>query len=220
MSLTACPRCSAPNQFSSKFCNACGAHLNSGRLKGLLIALGVIAFIAILMTIFQNQKQTSLNSASRAIPSPTVDAMSTKQHLDRARLLIQNGHGAAALDDLSLIAPNTPDYAEAQKLMPRARALQQKEEKEEQAREEKLTISRRQSYANEMETRMLEQYQDFYVRTSGVNQTTLTIRYVLMSRPFVYNLINDGKFMGRLRELGFKKVVFTDGYDQTWRENV
>ena len=67
---------------------------------------------------------------------------------------------------------------------------------------------------------MLKQFHDMYVRTSGPGNTTITFRYVLMSRPMVYNLVNDAGFMAKLRSLGFKKAVFTDGYDETWTQVV
>jgi hypothetical protein len=37
-----------------------------------------------------------------------------------------------------------------------------------------------------------------------------------MSRPMVYQLINDELVMGKFREFGFKKAIFTDGYFNTW----
>jgi hypothetical protein len=88
--------------------------------------------------------------------------------------------------------------------------------KAEEVQEEKLSAQRREQYADELERKMLKEGQDFVVRVSGQNKTAITIRYVLMSRPFVYKLVNDSEFMERLRTLGFKKATFTDGYWQTW----
>ena len=71
-----------------------------------------------------------------------------------------------------------------------------------------------------MEDRYLKAGQDFTIRTRGKNATTLYIRWVLIGRPFVYNAINDQNIMGQWRLLGFKTVIFTDGYDHTWRQKV
>ena len=39
--------------------------------------------------------------------------------------------------------------------------------------------------------------------------------YVLMSQPLVYKLTNESDFLSNLREGGFRKVIFTDGYDNS-----
>lgn len=55
---------------------------------------------------------------------------------------------------------------------------------------------------------------------SGQKNTTLTFRYVLVTRAFVYQAANKTGFLDDCAEMGFKTVVFTDGYDQTWRYSV
>lgn len=78
----------------------------------------------------------------------------------------------------------------------------------------------RQDYASAREVAFLKQGMDVSVRTGGVHATTLTLSYVLMGRPTVFNLVNDSAFMGAIDELGFKTVIFTDGYDHTWTYDV
>jgi hypothetical protein len=77
--------------------------------------------------------------------------------------------------------------------------------------------SGRAQYASTMETRLLKQYMDATVRVGGTKNTTLTIEYVLMNRPLVYNLITDATIRDAIGRQGFKVVVLTDGYDHTWR---
>lgn len=55
-----------------------------------------------------------------------------------------------------------------------------------------------------------------YVKVKGKNSDILEIKYVLMSRPLVYKLANDGKVYQTAKEWGFKKIVFSDGYDSSW----
>jgi hypothetical protein len=81
-------------------------------------------------------------------------------------------------------------------------------------------ISARKSYAAEMEDKYLRAGQDFTIRTQGQDATTLYMRWVLIGRPFVYNAINDKKIMSTWRLLGFRTVIFTDGYDHTWQQKV
>lgn len=80
--------------------------------------------------------------------------------------------------------------------------------------------SGRSAYASRTEEDFLKKGMDVTVRVGGKKNTTLTISYVLMGRPTVYNLINDPDYIDRLKKLGFKVVVFTDGYDHTWRINL
>jgi len=116
-----------------------------------------------------------------------------------------------AIDKLKEIPPTAPEYKEAQKLIPIA---QRKFTEKTEAR----LLDARRSFAKEAEQHMLEQNFDMYVKVSGPKDTIITFRYVLMSRPTVYQVINDSGFMGRLRALGFKKAVFTDGYYSTWNQ--
>lgn len=195
------------------------------RKQGLIIAVSVIT--GLLLFGYVAQKDSELKSKSNLsstqnvpLPSPTPDGMTKQQHLERARTLVANGHGYAALDDIAVIQSTDPEFAEARKLAARAETLKKKENRESAQRDEQLAIDSREAYAREFETMMLEQYQDFYVRTSGPKSTILTIRYVLMSRPLVYKLTTSDTFMNKLRFLGFKKVVFTDGYYNTWTQGV
>lgn len=75
----------------------------------------------------------------------------------------------------------------------------------------------RATHARSMEELMLRNWYDTTVRVSGPKNTTLTITYVLISRPLVYNLINGENFLPNLRERGFKQLILTDGYGKTWK---
>ena len=81
-------------------------------------------------------------------------------------------------------------------------------------------VEGRDDYAGTSERNFLANGMDVSARTSGPKHTTLTLSYVLMGRPTVYQLVNDPTFLSTLSDLGFKMVVFTDGYDSTWRYDV
>lgn len=78
----------------------------------------------------------------------------------------------------------------------------------------------RQSYASTLEQTYLKNGMDVTVRTSGAKGSTLTIKYMLLGRPDVYQLVNDDSFLPTLKGLGFRRVVFTDGYDATWSYDI
>jgi hypothetical protein len=76
--------------------------------------------------------------------------------------------------------------------------------------------SARISYASDYERDLLQAGEDVTVRTQGKNADTLTITYVLINRPFVYQLMNDRELNSRWILLGFKTIRLSDGYDKSW----
>ena len=62
----------------------------------------------------------------------------------------------------------------------------------------------------------MDRVKNVSISTEGNKASTLRIKYVLMSKPLVFNMSQDGGLMDRYRERGFKKLVLTDGYNQSW----
>jgi hypothetical protein len=85
---------------------------------------------------------------------------------------------------------------------------------------EEFMVQQRREMANRMETGMLDKGMDVTVRAEGKNATTLRIKYVLMSRPLVHQFQKNGEFFSNLQKAGFKRVIMTDGYDDTWTWNL
>ncbi len=57
---------------------------------------------------------------------------------------------------------------------------------------------------------------DTKIRTYGKDYTSLKIEYILTSRVMVNELTKDGKLPSIWEQMGFKRVIFTDGYYNTW----
>jgi len=107
--------------------------------------------------------------------------------------------------------------AEAKKLRRPEEARQETRVKKEQAEEEKRTASARKEYAESLEYDLLNNSRmDTTITTSGKNNTTIKIKYILVSRVFVNELTKKEEFINNLRRLGFNKLVFTDGYHGDW----
>jgi hypothetical protein len=85
---------------------------------------------------------------------------------------------------------------------------------------ERATTAARAQFAREMESRLLDDGLDARVTVSGPNNTTLRLRYILVSRVWAHKFSQDGNMIANLRRLGFKKFVITDGYDETWYWNL
>ena len=97
-----------------------------------------------------------------------------------------------------------------------ARQLEAELTRRERAIEQMARMAARQIVVAQMEQRMLSQGHDFEFTLGGQDKTTLTIRYVLMSRPLVYQLTNESDFLSNMRNAGFRRVIFTDGYNSSW----
>jgi hypothetical protein len=84
----------------------------------------------------------------------------------------------------------------------------------------KITALERKLFAEELEKVFLAQGMDVELKVSGRENTTLTMRYVFINRPFVYQMMNDPKVFASKRADGFTKIIFTDGYFKTWTCNL
>jgi hypothetical protein len=120
------------------------------------------------------------------------------------------GRVADARSYLSAIPADAKEYREAQKLL------------EEVKRREKVIEQNSQRIArtvvvDQMEKKMLSEAMDMTFTASGPDNTNLTIKYALMSRPLVYKLTNETDFLENMRKAGFKTVIFTDGYYESWK---
>lgn len=84
----------------------------------------------------------------------------------------------------------------------------------------KKMMPARKAFAKGYEQDMLNKGLDVYASTHGKDHTTFKIKYILTNRPLVHKLINDENFTGTLKGMGFKKIIMTDGYNDTWSANL
>jgi hypothetical protein len=89
-------------------------------------------------------------------------------------------------------------------------------EKEAAKLAKQLIINQRKQFAKNYERQLLDKGMDVYATTHGRENTTLKIKWILVSRPVVHKLINDGDMVENLRNRGFTKLVMTDGYNGDW----
>lgn len=78
-------------------------------------------------------------------------------------------------------------------------------------------LQRRKAFINIWERAMLAKGLDFYFSLKGKKQDELEAKYVLMSRPFVYQFQHEySDLIAQMGDLGFTKIILTDGYDDRW----
>lgn len=77
-------------------------------------------------------------------------------------------------------------------------------------------IHQREQWAEAYELGLLNEGLDVDVTLSGKFRTNVKIRWVLLSRASVQQIVDDGTFLANLETIGFEKVVFSDGYYESW----
>lgn len=78
----------------------------------------------------------------------------------------------------------------------------------------------REMYASMLEENFMKNGIDAKVRASGKDMERLSVTYALMSQPLVYKFQNDMQLPSQARAVGFKKVVYSNGFEsdfgKTW----
>lgn len=74
----------------------------------------------------------------------------------------------------------------------------------------------RKLYIKETENKLLDQGYDCYLSLLGKKQNELQIKFILMSRPVVHKMSKDPDFISTISKIGFTKVHFTDGFNDSW----
>lgn len=81
--------------------------------------------------------------------------------------------------------------------------------------------AQREKFANDYERQLLGEGMDVHVRLGGSLEDRVTIQYVLLNRAWAFKItdggsVTDGSFLGQLQKIGFKRVTFSDGYDESY----
>lgn len=71
-------------------------------------------------------------------------------------------------------------------------------------------------YASATEEIFMKSGLNIDVSVRGTKKEQLHLKYALMSQPLVYKFQNEVKIPEQARVFGFKKITYTDGYDETW----
>ena len=208
-----CTRCGSQCSPSFIHCPVCGTSKSSPnqrqrRITAIAILIGLIALAGI-GSLFEQTHKRNTNAGFAYAPSPTPDTLTPRQHLDAAKSEFAVRSAAKSLEHLNAIPSTALEHKEAQKLRSKVDALVKEQD-------EKMQLQSREAFVDFAERHFLDAGFDMHVSLSGQNKTTVTFKYVLMSRPTVYQITKDGGFMDQLRSRGFRKVIFTDGYDESW----
>ena len=78
------------------------------------------------------------------------------------------------------------------------------------------SVKERIAFAETYEYLSLSRGQDVTARAIGKDKTTFKLTYILINRPFVHQMSNDMEFTRTMRQFGFKKVILSNGYSNSW----
>jgi hypothetical protein len=191
----------------------------------ILIALALGAVFAL------GQLAIKLEGFTRPSPDQAIEAAKTldlkwrKSETSKPPnyVMIENAEVKRVRADLENIEQHSPRYAEAQSLL----ALLNKHEQDGSramaagiAKSVEDDVVGRKDLARTLESRFLKSGMDVTMAQSGPKGTILTVRYVLLNRVFLYKILNETELLKTCETAGFKKVIFTDGYNQSTSYNL
>jgi hypothetical protein len=79
-----------------------------------------------------------------------------------------------------------------------------------------LTASLRRELVEKQEHIALKNGIDAHITARGIGNKIYKFEYILLSRPLVYQMVNENNLVTKLRSHGFTKAILTDGNDRTW----
>ena len=201
--------------------------------------------ISILLVFFLNEEQNRKMERVRvdAIRSSERQAATLKkfnddaflkltlaEHLSRAQATLKVGSDAAML----ALANADLDYLQNTSLAKQAKDLRlqyskslatearaaaasaAKSAKDKAADDEIINRILRDQMAKSVENSMLDEGYNIDVTAEGSNHTTLRLKWIFVSKVFAHQLSQRTEIFENARKVGFKKIIATDGYDETW----
>lgn len=237
MALKECKECGVKVSTEAVKCPHCGVNRPTTKLgSGTIFAVAVFALI-LLYYLFSGGQGKHKPPQPPPAPSPVAaqpkpKELSPSEHLEAARKALADGYKPdknpaktrwgdvdSARKHLDAIPKDDPIAKEASKLLAEV-TRREKEIKRLADRFARDMIARtRQEYAGQLEKNFLTRGIDASVRVSGKESSTITIEYILFSRPMVYKLTTEGDFVQTLRKAGFQKLIF-DNNDTQWVYNL
>ncbi len=112
-------------------------------------------------------------------------------------------------------------WSRALKAVARLESCRQQAERELSSGMRGIMVAQREAWAGTADTAFLDQGMNATIALSGPNKVNATIEWALMSRAAAHKLTDGGKtgegsFLGSLQKIGFRRVTFTDGFDDAW----
>jgi hypothetical protein len=163
--------------------------------------------------------------------SQTFARLSNAEHLSIVKNLLTGDAGQISVElgfrHLDALPKGSPEALQGEQVRRRYEILRRQQEQR-QAREkashdiqaakarELMESSMRVGLAKTFENQMLDGGYNMDVTAEGPRHTVLRIKWILADKVLVRALSKKGEMFSNARDAGFKSVVLTDGYDETW----
>jgi len=184
------------------------------------ILLLILAFIWAIKSPPPSPSSEPQHQAAQPVESVKIQKETPLEILKQCKMAVKLGDLGKYNQELRKLPADSHEYKDAREFYADFKANQAKREKQAETARIASLKPKRIQFAKQYEQLMLEKGLDVYASAIGNNNTTFRIKFILTSRPLVYNLINDTSFTGQLKDLGFKKFIMTDGYNDTWNADL
>jgi len=200
------------------------------RLKiSLVLAAVLLVPVGIVFVAAQNEKakQEGLDRVAAKAASDkqaAFEKLSPIEHLAEAKQLLNvDGPQVSISDGLKHIAAidkGSPLYKQADQTRRAFEEARRKRDAQAAKRRELAEAAAKHllriELAKTLENKMLDQGFNVDVSAIGKDQTVLHIKWILVGKALAHNISKQGDFFSNARQVGFKRIEITDGYDETW----
>lgn len=122
----------------------------------------------------------------------------------------------AAWVDLKKITPKDSQFSKAKRAAARLERCRKKAKKAFTKSVKEVMAMQRRNHATNLEETLLELRMNAEVSTRGKWDQTLRIKWALMTRVTVRDFTGNDDLVGTWTKVGFTKVIFTDGFYESW----
>lgn len=79
-----------------------------------------------------------------------------------------------------------------------------------------VTVEQRIKFTNHFGERFKAKFGECGIRNLGADAKVLEIQWVNVSRPFAEQMAGNNEIIASMREMGFKRLILTDGNTAKW----
>jgi phosphosulfolactate synthase (CoM biosynthesis protein A) len=195
-------------------------------LKPLVVVVAV-ALLGFGIALFNAQTEKAIRVAAAKVAAEkraAFERLSPAEHLAEAKKLLRvDGQEASISEGLNHIAAIDKTSAIYKQADQARRAFQEAKTKHDAEEVKTRALAEavakrllRVELAKTIENKMLDEGLNVEVSAIGSDQTVLRIKWILVSKVVAHQLAKEAGFFSNARELGFKRIEITDGYDETW----
>lgn len=245
MAMTTCKECKAQISTTAEACPQCGAKPTKTSGCAMIVAafFGLFVLSAIVRGCSGDTSPTTSATQAPASSSPSSDSATTPPtsttKTDPAIVLAESKKTVDEIESrLKENAESLKKYYGTPEKIKQATAdlirlavvkglYEESKDKDEKSLSNKanslipkVSQQQRMIYASTAEEIFVKNGMNIKVSATGANKDQLRLKYALMSQPLVYKFQNEIKINDQASNLGFKKIIYTNGFDsslgETW----